>query len=217
MLENVPRADAGTRRMAPELVGFIKHLALTRSGPSIASLHSLTRGELVFRHQASRPNATWQADHSELDILVTGAGGKPERPRLTTVMDDYSRAICGYMVFAGAPSAMNTALALRQAIWRKSAPSWAMCGISDVLYVDHGSDFTSHHLECTAVALKIRLIFSAIGRPQGRGKIERFFRTLNSEVLSVLPGYLADGAPKPKASMDLPTFDQAIGAVIAEY
>ncbi|SLM96185.1 Tn552 transposase [Brevibacterium yomogidense] len=132
-------------------------------------------------------------------------------------MDDYSRAICGYMVFAGAPSAMNTALALRQAIWRKSEPSWAMCGIPDVLHVDHGSDFTSHHLEYTAVALKIRLIFSTVGRPQGRGKIERFFRTLNTEVLPTLPGHLAADVPKPRPSIDLPALDQAIGEFIAQY
>lgn len=31
----------------------------------------------------------------------------PVRPWLTTVMDDHSRAICGYTVFLGAPSAMN--------------------------------------------------------------------------------------------------------------
>lgn len=92
------------------------------------------------------------------------------------MIDDYSRAICGYMVFTGAPSALNTALALRQAIWRKTDPVWAVCGLPDVLHVDHGSDFTSHHLEYTAVALKIRLIFSTIGRPQGRGKVERFYR-----------------------------------------
>jgi len=130
------------------------------------------RHELVFRHRAERPNARWQADHTELDILITGTDGRPERPWLTTVLDDYSRAICGHMVFTGAPSAMNTALALRQAIWRKADPAWAMCGIPDVLHVDHGSDFTSHHLEYTAVALKIRMIFSTIARPQGRGKIE---------------------------------------------
>jgi len=257
-LGNLPRADTGTRRMAPELVAFVEHLALTRPRPSIATLHRLTRGEaarlevkapsyatvravvrsldpamvtlalegpaayrdrheLVFRHRAERPNATWQADHTELDILIAGAGGKPERPWLTTVMDDYSRAICGYMVFAGAPSAMNTALALRQAIWRKSEPSWAMCGIPDVLHVDHGSDFTSHHLEYTAVALKIRLIFSTVGRPQGRGKIERFFRTLNTEVLPTLPGHLAADVPKPRPSIDLPALDQAIGEFIAQY
>jgi putative transposase len=70
------------------------------------------RHELVFRHRAKHPNATWQADHTELDILITGADGRPERPWLSTVMDDHSRAICGYMVFTGAPSAMNTALVL---------------------------------------------------------------------------------------------------------
>ena len=37
-----------------------------------------------------------------------------------------------------------------------------MCGIPDVLHVDHGSDFTSHHLEYTATALKIRIIYSTI-------------------------------------------------------
>lgn len=41
------------------------------------------RHELVFRHRAERPNATWQADHTELDLLITGANGKPERPWLT--------------------------------------------------------------------------------------------------------------------------------------
>ncbi|GAB3045095.1 Mu transposase C-terminal domain-containing protein [Sediminivirga luteola] len=174
------------------------------------------RHELVFRHRAERPNATWQADHTELDILITGANSTPERPWLTTVIDDYSRAICGYMVFTGAPSAMNTALALRQAIWRKEEPAWAMCGIPDVLHIDHGSDFTSHHLEYTAAALKIRMIFSTIGRPQGRGKIERFFGTLNTELLSTLPGYLAAGT-KPKPSLDLAALDQAIGGFITVY
>jgi hypothetical protein len=64
----------------------------------------------VFRRRAAYPNQTWQSDHTELDILIVGADGKPDRPWLTTVMDDYSRAICGYMVFTGAPSAINTAL-----------------------------------------------------------------------------------------------------------
>lgn len=175
------------------------------------------RYELVFRHRAERPNATWQADHTELDILITSASGTAERPWLTVVMDDYSRAVCGYMVFTGAPSAMNTALALRQAIWRKTDPAWAMCGLPDVLYIDHGSDFTSHHLEYTAIALKIRLIFSTVGRPQGRGKIERFFGTVNTELLATLPGHLAPGAKAPQPSLDLPALDQEIASFIATY
>ena len=176
------------------------------------------RHELVYRRRADRPNEIWQADHTELDILTTSAaGGKPDRPWLTIVMDDHSRAICGFTVFTGAPSAMNTALALRQAIWRKTDPTWAMCGIPDVLHVDHGSDFTSHHLERTAIELRIRIIHSTVGRPQGRGKIERFFRTINTELLSTLPGHLGPGSNHPHPALDLARLDQAIGAFIGMY
>jgi putative transposase len=175
------------------------------------------RHELVYRRRAERPNQIWQADHTQLDILIIGADGKPDRPWLTTVMDDYSRAICGYTVFTGAPSALNTALALRQAVWRKPNPSWVMCGLPDILHVDHGSDFTSHHLERTAVALHIRTIHSTVGRPQGRGKIERFFGTINTELLPVLPGRLGAGSRTPDPVLDLPALDREIGAFIANY
>ena len=175
------------------------------------------RHELVFRRRAERPNQTWQVDHTELDILITGTGGKPDRPWLTIVMDDYSRAICGYTVFTGAPSAMNTALALRQAIWRKTDPTWAMSGIPDILHVDHGSDFTSHHLERTAIELRIRIIHSTVGRPQGRGKIERYFRTINTELLTTLPGRLGSGRRTPHPVLELAALDQAIGAFISTY
>ncbi len=108
----------------------------------------------------------------------------------------------GYTVFTGAPSALNTALALRQAIWRKTDPTWAMCGIPDILNVDHGSDFTSHHLKRTAIELHIRLIHSIVGRPQGRGKIERSESsslpttpefTANSASRRMTPGFLKAG------------------------
>ena len=254
-LERTPRADAGARRTAPELVVFVEHLALTRPRPSIATLHRLAaaeasrtgkkppsyatvrsivqaldpgmvtlalegpasyrdRHELVYLHRAEHPNALWQADHTELDILIKDPSGRPSRPWLTTIMDDYSRAICGYMVFEGAPSAMNTALALRQAIWPKNDPAWSMCGIPDALYVDHGSDFTSHHLEYTAIALKIRIIHSTVGRPQGRGKIERFFQTVNTEVLATLPGHLTPGHPQAVPALELAGLDRAIGEFV---
>ena len=57
------------------------------------------------------------------------------RSWLTTVLDDHSRVIAGYMVFLGASSALNTSLAMRQAIWRKVDPTSPVCGIPDVLYV----------------------------------------------------------------------------------
>ena len=99
------------------------------------------------------------------------------------IEDDHSRAVVGYTIGLAAPSAINTALALRQAIWRKSHPAWPMCGIPEVLYSDHGSDFTSRHLEQVCAALHVRLIHSTAGVPQGRGKLERLFGTINTELL----------------------------------
>jgi putative transposase len=139
------------------------------------------RYELIYRHRAEAPNAIWQADHTLLDLLILDEASKPARPWLTTVVDDYSRAVAGTMVFLDAPSTLQTSLALRQAIWRKADPSWPVCGIPDVLYVDHGSDFTSTHLDQVAASLRFRLVYSTVARPQGRGKVERLFGTLNTE------------------------------------
>lgn len=173
------------------------------------------RFELVYRRQAEHPNAIWQADHTELDLLVVDADGRPSRPWLTVVLDDCSRAIAGYSLFLGAPSTLNLSLALRQAIWRKSDPSWVVHGMPEVLYVDHGSDFTSHHLAAVAADLHIELVYSAVARPQGRGKIERFFGTLTTELLPQLPGQLVRGHPAPAAELTLAEADAAVGAWIS--
>ena len=176
------------------------------------------RYELIHRHRAEAPNAIWQADHTPLDILIVDANGKPARPWLTIVIDDYSRAIAGYMAFLGAPSARHTALALRQAIWRKANPAWPVHGIPDVLYVDRGSDFTSDHLEQVAAALRIELIFSTVGRPQGRGKVERFFRTINDELLPGLAGHLVEGKTASAPALSLTELDAALMAfIVGDY
>ena len=172
------------------------------------------RFELVHRFRAEAPNSIWQADHTLLDLHILDESGKPVRPWLTTVVDDYSRAIAGYTVFLDAPCMLNTCLALRHAIWRKADPAWPVCGVPDVLYVDHGSDFTSHHLEQVGASLRFRIIYSAVARPQGRGKVERLFGTLNTELLPELPGYLASGKPATPPRLSLAELDHAVGAFI---
>ena len=174
--------------------------------------------EMVYRHRAEYPNAVWQADHTLLDLITLDANGDEMRPWLTTVIDDYSRAVAGYMVFYGAPSALNTSLALRQAIWRKENHSWQVCGVPDVLYVDHGSDFTSTHLEQVSVDLRFQLVYSTVARPQGRGKIERLFRTINTELLPDLPGHLKKGKLASPPGLSLSELDKTIGNyIVSEY
>ncbi|MGW4095068.1 Mu transposase C-terminal domain-containing protein [Nocardia sp. NPDC004750] len=171
--------------------------------------------ELVYRRRAEYPNAMWQADHTQLDLLVLDAA-TPRRPWLTVVLDDHSRAVTGYTVTLGAPSALNTSLALRQAIWTKSDPGWPMCGIPEVLYVDHGSDFTSDHLVQVAVDLKFRITHSTVARPQGRGKVERLFGSINTELLTELPGHLVHGKPATAPTLSLRRLDDAIGRFLTD-
>jgi putative transposase len=166
-----------------------------------------TAFDLLYRREAGTSNEIWQADHTLVDVWVQQDSGPPVRPWLTVIMDDYSRAIAGFGVSLQAPSAIQTALVLRQAIWRKPLPQWSMCGIPGTFYTDHGSDFTSHHLEQVSADLKMGLVFSEAGMPRGRGRIERFFRTLNQMLLCSLPGYTLAGAPTGKTLMTFPLYD----------
>jgi putative transposase len=73
----------------------------------------------LYRREAAKPNEIWQADHCLLPIWVKDGQGKSGRPWLTVIEDDKSRAIAGYRVTVEAPTALHTALTLRQAILRK--------------------------------------------------------------------------------------------------
>ncbi|MEV0379353.1 transposase family protein [Nonomuraea sp. NPDC050643] len=126
--------------------------------------------DLVHRREADRPNQIWQADHTLLDLWMIAPSGKPTRPWPTVIEDDHSRAIAGYAVSLEAPSALTTALVLRQAIWRKSDPAWNVCGIPEVLYTDYGSDFTSTHPERVMADLHIQAVFSLPGYAPDRSK-----------------------------------------------
>ncbi|MGP4104623.1 DDE-type integrase/transposase/recombinase [Nonomuraea sp. KM90] len=174
--------------------------------------------KLVHRREASSPNQIWQADHTELDLWVLDPKGQQARPWLTAIEDDHSHAIAGYAVNLEAPSALSTALAFRQAIWRKAEPLWHVCGIPEVFHLDHGPDFTSAHLEQVMADLRVRPVFSKKGQPNGHGKIERFMETMNQMCLAHLPGYAPKGSKDraAQAKLTLAGLDEAIGRFIRE-
>lgn len=169
--------------------------------------------DLIYCREASYPNEIWQADHTPLDIMVLNEKGNPARPWLTIILDDYSRAVAGYYVTFQNPSATHTALVLHQAIWRKNNSDWPICGIPERFYTDHGSDFTSNHLEQVSVDLKINLDFSMVGVPRGRGKIERFFLTINQLFLQDLPGYMGNQT-SPSSLITIKELDEKLSEFI---
>lgn len=56
-------------------------------------------------------------------------------------------------------------------------------GIPKSVYVENGSSFVSTQLMRALACLGIRLVHSRPGEPAGRGKIERFFRTVRDQFL----------------------------------
>ena len=159
--------------------------------------------DLLYRREANRPNEIWQADHTLMNIWLLNDEGQSFRPWLTVVEDDYSRCIAGYFLSFKHPNTQHTSLALRQAIWRKTDPNWRICGIPEIFYSDNGGDFTSRHMEQVSADLKMQLVFSIPGMPRGRGRVERFFQTVDQLFLHQLPGYAPDGKPVTPPRLNL--------------
>ena len=48
--------------------------------------------DLVLRRESTNANDLWQADHTQLDVMVLDESDRPVRPWLTVILDDKSRA-----------------------------------------------------------------------------------------------------------------------------
>jgi len=70
------------------------------------------------------------------------------------VKEDSHWHICGIIIRFGL---------LRRPEKVKEDSHWHICGIPSVFYTDHGSDFTSKHIEQVAADLGIELIFPRKG------------------------------------------------------
>jgi putative transposase len=162
----------------------------------------------VYRREATHANTMWQADHPPLDVWLLDEAGNPAKPYLTAIEDDYSRLIVGYRLSFQVATALTTALTLRHAIWRKDDPRWSASGIPSIFYTDHGSDFTSKHMEQVAADIGMELVFSEKGVPHGCGKVERFFRSVDQLFLQEVPGYAPKGYGEAEAILTLAAFEQ---------
>jgi len=126
------------------------------------------------RFEASRPNEIWTGD------ALHGPRIEGRKTYLFAFVDDYSRAVVGHR-WGLAEDTVRLAAALR--------PALASRGVPERIYVDNGSAFVDAWLLRACAKLGIHLTHSAPGRPQGRGKIERFLCATRRMVVSpVQPG-----------------------------
>lgn len=195
-------------RIAPDLK------VLAHEGPSAYE----QTFDLLHRYEAEMPNELWQADHAQLPIHVLDSSGRTVKPWLTAILDDYSRVVPGYYLAVEPPSAMRIALALRQAVWRKSHAEWTACGIPDKFYSDRGTDFTSQHMDQISIELKFELLQTLPQKPKGKGKVERFFETVDQLFLTGQPGYAPKGSSKIEPILNVEELDNRFCTwLIEEY
>jgi putative transposase len=131
------------------------------------------------RFEADRPNELWTGD------ALHGLHIAGRKTYLFAFLDDHSRAIMGHR-FGFAEDTVRLAAALRPALGSR--------GVPDGVYVDNGSAFVDAWLLRACAKLGIKLIHSTPGRPQGRGKIERFFRTVREQFLVEITGETTDSS-----------------------
>lgn len=72
--------------------------------------------DVLFLPEVSRPNECWQAD---LNIWLLNEKGKPQRPYLTVILDEYSRMVRGYLLSFAAPWIALELLILNEVFNRK--------------------------------------------------------------------------------------------------
>lgn len=126
----------------------------------------------VFEHA----NDLWMSDVMHGPSVVVG--GKVKRKTyLIAFIDDATRVV-PFAAFALSESTSAFLPVLKQAIMRRGVPKR--------LYVDNGSAFRSHQLALACAKLGITLIHARPYSPAGKGKQERWFRTVRLQLLPCL-------------------------------
>lgn len=140
------------------------------------------------KFEAEMPNDLWQSD--VMHGPRVNVDGKQRKTYLIAFLDDHSRLV-PHGRFYLSERLSQYLNALENALSKR--------GIPRKLYVDNGPAFRSRHLEQVTASLNIVLVRSKPYTPQGRGKIERFFRTVRIRFLS---GIKAKTLPEINAAFD---------------
>jgi transposase InsO family protein len=127
------------------------------------------------KYEAQMPNDIWQSDVMHGPRLLID--GKNKKTYLIAFIDDHSRLIVHGRFYTSEATA-TFITAFEQALLKRGLPR--------KLYVDNGSAYKSKLLMYATASLGIALIHAKPSQPQGKGKIERVFKTIRSQFL---PGF----------------------------
>ncbi len=160
------RIHAYLRRAGATVSWRTVHRVLKRNGLMVRVRKKLKPYRRFQRHHV---DSLWQVDVYEFRIHGVG------KVYVVTIVDDRSR----YLVMAkaylgkGAREAVN---ALRWALRNGRRPR--------AVYVDNGPCFIAEDFKAFCSEQKVQIIYGRPYNPRGRGKLERFHRTLYQELIS---------------------------------
>lgn len=164
-----------------------------------------------------------EIDHTILDLFVVDEHTflPLGRPWITACIDAYTRCILGMYIGFANPSCLSVSRCLRHAFLPKIGlrdefpqikNDWPAHGVMRELVLDNGLEFHSLALENTCQSLGIEMHFSPRRTPWFKGKIERWFGTLNHDLAHKIPGTTfsnifdrGDYDPAKDALVTLPT------------
>lgn len=130
------------------------------------------------RFEAEHSNDIWQCDVLHGPMVQVDGASSLKKAYLMAIIDDHSRL----MVFARFYQSEDFSTlkdALREAVSRR--------GIPHKFYVDNGACYRSEDLERILACLGTSLSHSRPYKPQGRGKVERWFKNVRDSFLPMLP------------------------------
>lgn len=170
----------------PRLVEIARNNGVFPAGKevSMASIYRLLKIRNAKREKAAEDrrkfevqvsNDLWQSDCMHGPKVLHQ--GKQRKTYLFAVIDDHSRLIT-HGQFYLAESLENYLDCLWSAMRKRGVPR--------KLYVDNGPSFRAHRLQLGCAALEIGLKYARPYKPQGKGKIERFFRTVRMQFIPEL-------------------------------
>lgn len=124
-----------------------------------------------LRFEAESPMDLVQAD------VMHGPKVKGRKAYLIAIIDDHSRLVL-WAEFRFHETVEDFIAVLKQALLRRGLPR--------KLYVDNGSAFRANRLEYALASLGVSLIHSRPYQPEGKGKCERWFRTVRENFIPQL-------------------------------
>jgi transposase InsO family protein len=157
------------------------------SPPALSTIHEiLHRNERIIpkpggvsatqRFEKSAPNLLWQMDFKGWVRLEDGVRCHP-----LTIVDDHSRYV---------PCLKACSDQKQLTVQTHLTATFQRYGLPNAFFVDNGTpwgDGSGHHwtrLRVWLLKLGVEVIYSRPYHPQGRGKNERFHRTLKAEVFA---------------------------------